>query len=70
MLEGVPDLGHGLQLVHLARHRQPRADRVGVQRLGTIWSLPTDAQTGERDGLVVVNDQRGTGVVEVTVEYR
>jgi hypothetical protein len=41
-------------------------------RLGTIWSLPTDAKTGERDSLVMVaNDQRGgTNVVEVTVEYR
>lgn len=41
-------------------------------RLGVVWNLPTDAQTGERDSLVVVvMDQRGgTTVVPLTVEYR
>jgi hypothetical protein len=41
-------------------------------RLGAVWTLPTDAKAGERDSIVMVaNDQRGgTSVVEVTVEYR
>jgi hypothetical protein len=39
--------------------------------LGVRWQLPTDAQPGERDVLVmVVLDQRGgTDVAEITVEY-
>ena len=43
-----------------------------VPPMTLVWSLPTDAKTGERDSLVMVtNDQRGgTNVVEVTVEYR
>lgn len=41
-------------------------------RLGIVWSLPTDAKAGERDSIVlVVLDQRGgTGVAEITVEYK
>lgn len=42
------------------------------ERLGNVWTLPSDAKSGERDSLVlVVLDQRGgTTVGEVTVEYR
>jgi hypothetical protein len=41
-------------------------------RLGVVWSLPSDAESGERDSLVlVVLDQRGgTSVAQVNVEYR
>jgi hypothetical protein len=41
-------------------------------RLGNVWTLPTDAVAGERDSLVLIAlDQRGgTAVAEVTVEYR
>jgi hypothetical protein len=40
--------------------------------LGTTWTLPTDAKSGERDSLyLVVLDQRGgTSFGEITVEYR
>jgi hypothetical protein len=42
------------------------------ERLGIVWQLPTDAQPGERDSLVlVVLDQRGgTSVAELHVVYR
>lgn len=41
-------------------------------RLGMVWSLPTDAEPGERDSVIlVILDQRGgTAVGEITVEYR
>lgn len=40
--------------------------------LGVAWQLPFEAESGERDSLVmVVLDQRGgTAVAEITVEYR
>ncbi len=40
--------------------------------LGNVWTLPADAQPGERDSIVmVVLDQRGgTAVGEITVEYQ
>ena len=40
--------------------------------LGTTWSLPADAVSGERDSLyLVILDQRGgTALGEITVEYR
>lgn len=40
--------------------------------LGIAWQLPFEAESGERDSLVlVVLDQRGgTAVAEITVEYR
>lgn len=43
-----------------------------ADRLGAIWTLPTDVASGDRDSLIlVVLDQRGgTAVAEVTVEYR
>jgi hypothetical protein len=43
-----------------------------TEHLGNVWSLPTNAKSGERDSLVlVVLDQRGgTSVAQVTVEYR
>lgn len=43
-----------------------------VEELGVSWQLPSGAQPGERDSLVlVVLDQRGgTSVAEITVEYR
>jgi hypothetical protein len=43
-----------------------------TERLGNVWSLPSDAQSGERDSLVlVVLDQRGgVSVAQVSVEYR
>ena len=41
-------------------------------RLGMVWTLPTDVTAGDRDSLVlVVLDQRGgTAVGEITVEYK
>ncbi len=42
------------------------------ERLGIVWQLPTDAQSGEQDTLVMVAlDQRGgTTVSEINVVYR
>jgi len=42
------------------------------ERLGVVWNFPVDAESGERDSLVlVVQDQRGgTTVFTVNVEYR
>lgn len=41
-------------------------------RMGIIWTLPSDAEPGERDSVILVAlDQRGgTDVAEITVEYR
>ena len=42
------------------------------ERLGIVWQLPSDAESGEQDSLVlVVLDQRGgTTVAELHVVYR
>jgi hypothetical protein len=55
-----------------ATNRPQTALEFTQERLGVLWTLPEDAQSGERDSLVlVVLDQRGgTSVAQVTVEYR
>ncbi|MBM4281306.1 MAG: hypothetical protein FJ137_11295 [Deltaproteobacteria bacterium] len=55
-----------------ATSRAQTAVEFTQNRLGVVWTLPEDAESGERDSLVLVAlDQRGgTAVAQVSVQYR